>query len=188
MAKNSPARRRDIAAKGAFDDGAYDNVVLSATFEQNELTLNRAAEQLAPRLKSSFTFVNLASLLVLVAAAVLFGDLTAVLIVLFLIAIALLYVSSHPNRLAVRYARGTNLSPSAYEGSVHVVVCDDAVHVEDEGGSHETFPFSELRSVRSTPDCVVAGFGRRRYVFVPRSALSEGRFRELIRVLEGHLH
>ena len=186
MAKKSPARRRTPSAQSLFDDSAYADVRVSATFEYNELSLARAAEQLAPRLKRSMLFLNFASLLVLVAAAVIVPDLTAALIVLFALSVILMYVQYNWNKLAISYARTTMLDPSAHEGAVHVVACGDALHVEDAGGAHERFDLAELRAVYATSEFVVASFGKKRYVYVPRSALSEGRFRELVRLLDEH--
>ena len=186
MAKKSAARRREQSAQSLFDDSKYEGVRVSATFEYNELSLSRAAEQLAPRLKSSMVFLNLASLLALVASAVLLPDLSALLIALFVVAVIIMYVQYNWNKLAASYARTTTLDPAAHEGSVHVVACDDALHLEDAGGTQEHYDYADLRVVYPTSEFVVAGFGKKRYVYVPRSALSEGRFRELVRLLDEH--
>ena len=186
MAKKSSARRREQSAQSLFDDSKYADVRVSATFEYNELSLSRAAEQLAPRLKSSMVFVNLASLLALVAAAILVPDLSALLIGLFVVAVVMMYVQYNWNKLIVSYARTTTLDPASHEGSIHVVACDDALHLEDAGGSEERYDYADLRVVYPTSEFVVAGFGSKRYVYVPRSALSEGRFRELVRLLDEH--
>ena len=187
MAKKSSARRREQSAQSLFDDSKHADVRVSATFEYNELSLSRAAEQLAPRLKSSMVFVNLASLLALVAAAILVPDLSALLIGLFVVAVVMMYVQYNWNKLIVSYARTTTLDPASHEGSIHVVACDDALHLEDAGGSEERYDYADLRVVYPTSEFVVAGFGSKRYVYVPRSALSEGRFRELVRILDSHL-
>ena len=78
------------------------------------------------------------------------------------------------------------LDPAAYEGNIHVVACDDALHLEDTHGTKMRFDYADLRVVYPTSEFVVAGFGGKRYVYVPRSALSEGRFRELVRILDAH--
>lgn len=187
MAKKSAVRRRDASAQSMFDDSKYEGVRVSATFELNELTLSRAAEQLAPRLKRSMTFVNLAALLLLVGAAFVLPDVTALLIALFIVSVIATYVTYNWGKVTLRYARTTTLSPTAFQGSVHVVACDDAVHVEDAHGAHIDLDYADLRVVYPTSEFVVAGFGSKRYVYVPRTALSEGRFRELVRILEDHL-
>ena len=186
MAKKSPARRHEPSAQSMFDDSKYEGVRVSATFEYNELTLSRAAEQLAPRLKSSMVFANLASLLALVAAAILVPDLSALLIALFIVSVILMYVQYNWNKLMVQYARTTTLAPTAYQAPIHVVACDDALHLEDAGSVDVRFDYADLRVVYPTSEFVVAGFGSKRYVYVPRSALSEGRFRELVRTLDEH--
>lgn len=184
MAKKSPVRRREQGAQSRFDDSKYENVLVSATFEYNELSLSRAAEQLAPRLKGALLFLNLASLLALIATAALLPDLTALLVALFVVSVALMYIQHNWNALMIRYARTTTLAPTAYEGSIHVAACDDALHLEDAHGVSARFDYSDLRVVYATSEFVVAGFGGRRYVYVPRSALSEGRFHELVRLLD----
>ena len=65
----------------------------------------------------------------------------------------------------------------------HVAVTDDAVHVENEDGELGCYSLSELRVVHSTSEFLVADFGEKRYVYVPRSALSENRYRDLVRFL-----
>ena len=187
MAKKSPARRRDASAQSLFDDSKYEGVRVSATFEQNELTLSRASEQLAPRLKKSMTFLNLAALVMLVGAAFVLPDVTALLVALFLVSMAATYVTYNWGKVTLRYARTTTLSPTAFQGSVHVAACDDALHVEDAHGARMDLKYADLRVVYPTAEFVLAGFGSERYVYVPRSALSEGRFRELIRILNSHL-
>lgn len=183
MAKKSAARRKE---QSAFDDEKYEGVRMSATFEYNELSLSRSAEQLAPRLKNSLLFLNVASLLALVAAAIILPDLTALLIALFVVAVGAMYVYHNWNAMMVRYARSTTLDPASYQGSIHVAVCDDALHLADEGGTDDRYDYSDLRVVYPTGEFLVAGFGKKRYVYVPRSALSEGRFRELVRILDEH--
>ena len=155
MAKKSSARRREQSAQSLFDDSKYENVRVAATFEYNELSLSRAAEQLAPRLKSSMVFVSLASLLALVAAAILVPDLSALLIGLFVVAVVMMYVQYNWNKLAVRYARTTTLDPAVYEamkfeldrqrGNIELIASENFVSpaVMAAVGSHLTNKYAE---------------------------------------------
>ena len=88
--------------------------------------------------------------------------------------------------LPVFYARRTTLAAAPPSEQRHVAVCEDCVHVESEAGPIGDFDLSDLRTVRYTDEHLVAGFGSRRYVYVPRRALSEGRYRKLAAFLSEH--
>lgn len=185
MPKKSPAHK-DQNAPIKFNDEKYDHLHFSTTFEYNELCLARAAELLCPRLKQAATIGNFGALILLVLVALWAKDAIIVMIVLFVIATALSYVTSNWRKLQLRYARTTSLGSWTQVGRLHVAFCDDALHVEDKTGELATYPTSELRYVHETGDFVVAGFGRKRFVYVPRAALSENRWRELLRFLKDH--
>lgn len=182
MAKKSAVRRR--SEQSEFSDDAFENVRASMTYDYNELVLARAAERIHPRTKQYLTFVNLASLLILVFCAWNFRDNNALLIVLAVIAFALLYVWANWNTIQLRLARRGSLALEDPNERRHVVVCDDAVHVQTNLGSSTTYPLSDLKWVSATDECLLASFGRRRYVYIPRRCLSENRYRDLIRFLE----
>lgn len=185
MAKKNAARHKAAAGTHpAFDDSKYDHVLYSMTFDYNELGLARASELLAPRLRGALSAASFISLAVLVLAALAFGNQGyPLLIALFLVSVGLLYASSNIARLRLRYARTTTLDPAAYDGTLHVAVEEDAVHVSDARGAGGDYPLAELRTSNSSPEGILAGFGAKRYVFVPRSSMSEGRFRELAALL-----
>ena len=139
MSKKSPARHRESApAPSWFDDARYEDVRFSATFEYNELSLNRAAEQIAPRLKGILTVADFGSLIVLILLAMALRDQTLLLVIVFLIPATLLYVTNNLSSLQVRYARGTNLDPVTMGSRVHVTVCENSLHLcNDEGGQQD---------------------------------------------------
>lgn len=182
MAKKTAARRRE--GQSEFSDDAFENVRASATYDYNELVLARAAERIHPRAKQYLTFVNFASLLILVFCAWNFRDNNVLLLVLAVVAFALLYVWANWNTLQLRLARRGSLALEGPNERRHVVVCDDAVHVQSNLGSSATYPLSDLKWVSATDGCLLASFGRGRYAYVPRRCLSENRFRELVRFLE----
>lgn len=180
---NKSASRRRDAGRTAFDDERYGKVLFSATFEYNELTFSRAAELLGPRLKTVFTAASFASLVLLIVS-ILAGESFVVLTgALFVVALVLIFVTSSWSRLQLRYARTTSLAAPAVAERRHVAVCEDAVHVANEAGELGSYPLSDLRAVYPTGEFVVAGFGGGRYAYVPRSALSENRYRDLVRFL-----
>ncbi|WP_455139334.1 hypothetical protein [Thermophilibacter sp.] len=184
MARKSPAARRR-ADQITFDDDAYDNVRFSATFDYNELTLDRAAELLAPGVHRAVQGAEVAMLLCIVGVAVLFGTetTTAPIVGLGIVAVVLLFVANRWADLQVRYARSGSLAPVDGSERMHVVICDDVVHVQSDKRPVENYDLADLRVVYDNSDYLVAGFGGRDYVYVPRVALSENRYRELARFL-----
>ena len=190
MAKRNAkaAARRREAEKNAdqlrFDDAKYGRPLFSATFDYNELSFSRAANMLAPRVEPVAKLASVVPLLGIVFSALAFKDNNPLLYVCFVVAMVFLVVSSNWSQVLQGYARRTTLAPAPGGERRHVVVTDDAVHMENEQGALGSYDLSDLRVVHRNDECVVAGFGARRYAYVPRSALSEGRFRELGRFLE----
>lgn len=184
MARKSSASKRR-ADQPAFDDHAYENVRFTATFDYNELALERAAAVLAPRAQRGVQVAEGAALLAIVVVALLFGTegTTVPLVALFVVALVLVYVANRWTDLRLSYARHGSLKPAAGGERMHVVVCDDAVHVQSDKRPVQDLPLAGLRAVYDNMDYLVAGFGQHAYVYVPRSALSENRFRELVRFL-----
>ncbi|MBM6676953.1 hypothetical protein H6A07_09425 [Olsenella uli] len=188
MAKrNTRAAARKDAAQPRFDDKKYEGVLFSATYECNELALARASETLGQRLKTGLTAASFVSLLLMLVSLLVDNEATPFVIVLFLVSLVLVYGTTRWDRLQLAYARRTVLAPVASGEQRHVAVCEGGVHVENEAGPLLDLDYSDLRFVRQNGDCVVAGFGQRRYVYVPRSAMSENRFRDLGRFLTSKL-
>lgn len=190
MAKKNAkaAAKRRAAEKNAeqfrFDDTKYGHTLFSVTFDYNELAFSHAANMLAPRTPTALKFVSAVPLLGIVFCALAFKDNNVLLIVCFAVAMAFIVISGNWDQMLRTYARKTTLAPAAGGERRHVAVTEDAVHVENEQGPLGSYNLSDLRAVYRNSECVVAGFGQKRYVYVPRAALSEGRFRELGRFLE----
>lgn len=189
MAKKAASRRKSASPQRKFDDTQYDGVRFSATFEYNELSLARAASWIWPRGKYVTLAVAFVSLLLLVGMLYINQDLLIPALAPLAVSIVASSLNSRWDRVQLRRANRSSLALDETRApqTRHVVVCDDAVHVEVEGGASDTYPLSDLRVVHSNNDSAFAGFGDGRYVYVPRSAMSEGRFRELVRFFEGHL-
>lgn len=185
MAKKStkPAARRREAERAAFDDKKYGRTLFSATFEYNELAMTRASELLGLGVKNVLTGVAFVTLLALILVILIDDTLVVLVGALFVVSIALVMATSRWSWFQLRYARTTTLAAPATSERRHVAVADDAVHVENEDGELGCYSLSDLRVVHSTSEFLVADFGERRYVYVPRSALSENRYRDLVRFL-----
>lgn len=182
MAKKTAVRRKDES--GEFDNSAYENIRVSATFDFNEVSLSYAAELVAPNVKRTLGPISFFALILLVFAAWQFRDQQTFLIVPAIIVMALLFVWSNWNRVQTRVICASSLALNGGAERHHVVVCDDAIHTETDKGERATYPLSELKTLHATDECLLAGFGHRRYVYIPRKALSEGRYRSLIEFLE----
>ena len=188
MAKKNAARRKDKGAGGAPNNGfankSYEGEHFSATFEYNELCLVRAAELMAPRLKNVLLAANFVALLAIIFVAIVAEGFVALIVVLFIISVGLYYAVHNWSKLQLRYARSTNLLPRPGVTRYRVVVCNDAVHAEDDQGGEESFDLASLAHVNANSESILACFGEKRYVYIPRSALSETRFRELTHFLD----
>ncbi len=167
-----------------FDDSKYGRTLFSASFDYGELSFARAVEMLAPRVPTALKLVSVVPLLGIVLAALLVGTDSVALYASFAVALVCIVATGNWSRVLTGYARKTTLAPAEGGERRHVAVTEDAVHVESERGPIGSFDLSDLRTVYHTAECVVAGFGEGRYAYVPRSALSEGRFRELCRFLD----
>ena len=185
MAKKHSARRRSAAEKQpVFDDSMYDNVRYSMTFEYGELGLTRASELLAPRARTYLLAGCVASLVLLIFVTLVMGDSYPLLIAAFVVALCLLNAFANIAHIRLNYVRASTIDPASYDGTIHVVVDDEAVHVRDTRGVGGDYPLAELKHVNANSEGILARFGYRRYVFVPRKALSEGRFNSLAQLLK----
>ena len=187
MAKKASARRKDEAADEGFANNKYADERIAATFDYNELCLARASELLAPRLRAGLTVATFAALLGVIFIASVARDQLVLLVILFFAAFALLQAMQNVSKLKLRFARSTNLSPEAASPRYRAVICGDAVHLENSEGGVEDFSLIDLRRVHESPDSILACFTDKRYVYLPRSAFSEGRFRETSRILNESL-
>lgn len=185
MAKKSAARRKP-AAEGTFDDKKFPGARIQATFDYNELSLIRAANQLGQRGKNVALAVAFVSLATVILVLLFDQSNLAPALVILAISVVSSSVATRWDKVQLRYARKTSLG---FEGSGdrrRVTLTDDALHLETSNGTEASYPLSELRFVHATDDSVTAGFAKGCYVYVPRSALSENRFKELVRILKQH--
>ncbi len=185
MAKKHKTRRK-ASAEGklpTFDDSMYDNVRYSMTFEYGEVGLTRASELLAPRARGFILAASFVFLVILIILALTMQDNYPLLILVFVIAFCLLQAFSNISFLRLNYVRASTIDPDLYDGIIHVVVDEDTVHVRDTRDVGEDYALADLKHVSANADGILARFGRRRYVFIPRGALSEGRYRSLGQLL-----
>ena len=185
MAKK-PAARRKTAAPGIFDEKKFKSPRIQATFDYNELSLVRASNQLWQTGKNVALGVAMVSLVCIIVYILLAGGEgnLAPAIVLLAVSVVSSATVTRWDKVQLRRARTTSLGLEGEAERRRVTVTDDAVHMETSNGAEVSYPLSSLCKVFATEDSVTADFGKNRYVYVPRTALSENRFRELVRILK----
>lgn len=180
--KKRPATPAEAAVK--FDDSKYENVRFSATYDYGELPLSKAASYLGGQ-KARFASLAVSMVCLVLMIVVLMADsrnLGPALLLLVVSAVGTVAITNW-HKMQLRYARSSTL---AYTGEQrrHVVVTDDAVHCVAPDGAEDVFALSDLRTLSADEDGLLAGFGNRRYAYVPASSMSASRFQELVRALE----
>lgn len=188
MAKKKTNRKARPAASAPaykFDDEKYEGLRFSATYDYGELQLSKAASYLGGQKARAASFVVSMSCLALMIIVLLAdSNNMAPAIVLLVLSMLGTLATTNWHNMQLNYARNSSLGFRGTSTRCHVVVTDDAVFVAGEAGEEERFPLSELRSVSADDDGLLAGFGGRRYVYVPAAAMSASRFQELRRELE----
>lgn len=188
MAKKKTARKvRPLSAEPShkFDDEKYDGLRFSATYDYGELALSKAASYLGGQKARIASFaVSMACLALMIIVLLADANNLAPAIVLLVLSMAGTVVSTNWHNMQTNYARNSSLDFKGATTRRHVAVTQTAIHVADESGAEECYNLSDLRSVSADDDGLLAGFGGRRYAYVPASSMSASRFKELVRELE----
>ena len=178
MAKKKTARKtRPASAEPAhkFDDEKYEGLRFSATYDYGELALSKAASYLGGQKARIASFaVSMACLALMIVVLIADANNLAPAIVLLVLSMAATAVSTNWHNMQLGYARNSSLGFKGTSSRRHVVV----------SGAEERYDLSDLRSVSADDDGLLAGFGGRRYAYVPSTAMSASRFQELCRELE----
>lgn len=183
MAKKNAARKD--AKNNEFDDSSYSNIRYSTSFDYDALDFTRAASLIAPRAKSNITIASYVVLVVIVGMLLINSKLLAPAIFMVLVWTLLQGLSRNWTWIQERQARSTTLALGNPSGERrHVVVTDDSVHTEVAGGTKVSYRIADLKHVENSELCILLSFGNKGYVYIPRSALSENRYRELGRFLQ----
>lgn len=188
MAKKKTARKArptSVETSYKFDDEKYEGLRFSATYDYGELALSKAASYLGGQKARIASFVvSMACLALMIVVLIADSHNMAPAIVLLVLSMGGTAVSTNWHNMQLNYARNSSLGFKGTSSRRHVVVTGDAVYVADESGAEERYDLSDLRSVSADDDGLLAGFGARRYAYVPSAAMSASRFRELSRELE----
>lgn len=189
MAKKKSNRKKRSAASSApavkYDDEKYGDVRFSLTYDYGELALSKAASYLGGQ-KARLASLALSMVCLVLMIVVLIADSHNLgpAMVLLLVSLVGTTMTTNWHSMQVRYARKSSLGYEGSEVRRHVVVTDEAAYVVEEDGSDAKYALSELRSLSSDDDGLLAGFGNRRYVYAPAAAMSASRYQELVHFLE----
>ena len=179
MAKKN-ARKKQAPAPDEFDDKKYANVRVSCTYDYDEFAYSKSASTMLEWGRSASLVAALVFLVILVLVLVYDSSNTVLSITLLVCTTLCSAASASWRSIQLRYTDGTTLAQMGSHDRRHVVICDDEVHVEHASGAYEHYPLTELKSAKSTGEVVVLGFGKGRFVYVPKASMSENRFRKLV--------
>ena len=186
--KKTNRKKRSVAAASEpaykFDDEKYGDVRFSATYDYGELALSKAASYLGgQRARAVSLAVSMVCLALMLVVLIADSHNLGPALVLLLVSGAGTIAITNWHKMQLNYARKSTL---AYTGEArrHVVIAGDKVYCVAPGGDEDVFSLSDLRTVSADEDGLLAGFGGRRYVYVPAAAMSASRFQELVRELE----
>ena len=184
MAKKSNRKGAAATEKPKYDDTKYGEVRYSFSYSMGDEDYLDAKSLVGPA--NVTQYLSLASMALLVIVIFLLYDRSHVNMPLLIVTIVLLIVlgfamTSWP-KIVDRYISSTNIASKG--GSLrHVVVTSDTLVVEGPDGQVATYPLAELKRVPSFENGALAKFGGRRYVYIPRRALSNSRYDALIKFL-----
>lgn len=188
MAKKKTVRKTRPASSAPshkFDDEKYEGLRFSATYDYGELALSKAASYLGgQKARIASLAVSMACLALMIIVLLADANNLVPAIVLLVLSMAGTVVSTNWHNMQTNYARNSSLDFRGTATRRHVAVTQTAVYVADDFGAEECYDLSDLRSVSADDDGLLAGFGGRRYAYVPASSMSASRFKELARDLE----
>lgn len=185
MAKKKSNRRPQVEDDSKqYDDRKYEGLRYSLTYDYDEYSYTHACSLVLEQGSNVCIGVAIVTLIILVVLLVV--DETAIVpaVVLLVICAVASALGGTWRSIQMRYANGTSLAQKGPEDRRHVVVCEDAIHVEYADGSEDHYELAKLKYVRSAVDYCIICFEDKGFVFVPRSAMSVNRFRNLVRELQ----
>ncbi|MGI6231192.1 MAG: hypothetical protein ACOYJL_09900 [Tractidigestivibacter sp.] len=186
--KQSSKAKAAEEARQEKSDRKYGTPLFSLTYEMNELEFSRAATLVySDRIKDALTAVSIVSIVLMIMSIIQNPDdlfLAMIFVVLSVVATA---VSSSWPSITANRARNTSLGLVGENNRRHVVVTADKVVEEGPDDRVEEIPISDLSAFRWNDDFCVAAFSKKRFIYVPRSAMSEGRYRNLLRYFQEKL-
>lgn len=177
---NAAARRRDNTEH--FDDSAYEGIRYSLTYEMDELSFSRAAALLAPPwLYNAALVCSLIGLIGIILVLVADQNNVIPAVIFFAIAILGSVVGNNWTRMVASRARKTTLGLPGEDKHRHVVITDKDLFELGPDDRKVSYPLSDLKRAAGDDEGCILDFGAKRYVYVPRAAMSENRYRSLVR-------
>lgn len=185
MAKAAGRKTASNRGKARRDDGKYGEVLYSFSYEMDDLNYFNAAGLVGSnRMQQILTGSSMALLLLIIGS--LYDrehPLYPVTIAAFVLFLVLNVIGQNWTRIRDRYVSASSLTQLG-SPERHVVVTTEAMIVEGPDDAASSYPLSELKKLAEDSDGALAKFGKRRYVYIPRKALSETRYRNLTKMLQ----
>lgn len=188
MAKKTKTRQGERAAarrddrSDRYDDSAYEDLRYSITYSMDELQFSRAASLVAPswlyNVGMGIAFVGLVAIILLLISN---PDNLVPALVCMAVSLIGTYITGNWSSVVMRMAAGSTLALTGTDNHRHVVITDTELTELGPDDRKATYPLSDLKKVHADDDACVLDFGSKRYVYAPKSAMSENRFRALVR-------
>ena len=184
MARKSSKKTAPEQEKPKFDDARYGEVLYSYSFDlDNEKYFNASGLVGTSRLQQIYTIASMACLLLIILS--LYDrehPIYPIAIVCFILFVGGSIAYNRSVQIRDRYVSKSTLAQTD-DKARHVVVTPEKIVVEGPGDTVSEYSLSEVKKVAEDEDGALAKLGGRRYVYVPRKALSESRFNGLVKLL-----
>ncbi len=166
------------------DDDRHGEALYSFSYDMDDVNYLNAARLVGPSRIQQIVTVSSAVFLLVIIASVYNREqpLYPATIAGFVLFFACGAVGRNWPSLRERYVARSNLAQGSAPGR-RISVTAEAMIVEGHDGTACTYPLAELKGVAEDSDGALAKFGQRRYVYIPCKALSETRFRSLVKML-----
>lgn len=193
MAKRGKARQVRKAAAGQEaaqtalerDQERYGEVLYSATYDiDDDLAQDASALYGSPHLVDASLAMAAAGVIGLMVTIPMGFHNAFASVISLILAVSGSTASGNWHNVQTWAIMGTNLGDSKDDLHRHLVVTEDAIHVEGPGAEVATYPLSELKRVRHDEKGCLASFGKARVAYFPAGSMSKDRLRDLEALLE----
>lgn len=186
MAKATTKKTASNRGKARHDDERYGEVLYSFSYEMDDLNYFNAAGLVGSNRIQQIVAGSSMVLLLLIIGSLYDRErpLYRVAITAFILFIVLSIVGQNWTKIRDRYVSKSSLAQIGNPDR-HVIVTAETMVVEGPDDTVSSYPLSEFKKLAEDSDGALAKFGKRRYVYIPRKALSETRFRNLAKMLQG---
>lgn len=176
-------KRAQQSQPEAWERQSFENTEQTLNFSCDALLYNQAARLVGPAYAPRALMLFSAAMLVCIIVTLLINkDLLALAAVFMVLSVAASTLANKWYSIQSWLAEKTNLVRLEADGRARLVITrDEFIWVS--AARTERFKRERLRSLRATPAVAVLCFSNTEYVCIPRAALSESKYYELIKQL-----